>query len=137
MSSGGLDQIMAPPGDRTPQQPRSRSFFQSVTVTKVLRPDGVSRHKWSPRAQDARGNICELWHFLGQSVEERRTVRDGRGHEETTVSVSGGSGGAHLFDVSVQANILFDPAPFALQIRSSRVQTRQTIPRCSPGCLDG
>ncbi|XP_011607721.2 HCLS1-associated protein X-1 isoform X1 [Takifugu rubripes] len=63
VSSGGLDQIMAPPAGQTPEQPKARSFFQSVTVTKVLKPDG--------------------------SVEERRTVRDSRGKEETTVTVSG------------------------------------------------
>nr|XP_057903189.1 HCLS1-associated protein X-1 [Doryrhamphus excisus] len=64
VSSGGLDQILAPPADRMPSLPRSRSFFQSVTVTKVMKPDG--------------------------SVEERRTIRDGQGNEETTVTRSGG-----------------------------------------------
>lgn len=66
VSSGGLDQILTPPAGQTPSQPRTRSFFQSVTVTKVVKPDG--------------------------SVEERRTVRDGQGNEETTVTRSGGSG---------------------------------------------
>lgn len=66
VSSGGLDQILPPPAGQAPNQPRARSFFQSVTVTKVVKPDG--------------------------SVEERRTVRDGRGNEETTVTRSGGSG---------------------------------------------
>ncbi|XP_060915918.1 HCLS1-associated protein X-1 [Labrus mixtus] len=66
VSSGGLDQILTPPAGQTPNQPRSRSFFQSVMVTKVLKPDG--------------------------SVEERRTVRDGHGNEETTVTRSGGVG---------------------------------------------
>lgn len=42
VSSGGLDQIMAPPAGQTPERPEARSFFQSVTVTKVLKPDGVS-----------------------------------------------------------------------------------------------
>ncbi|XP_068603009.1 HCLS1-associated protein X-1 isoform X2 [Brachionichthys hirsutus] len=60
VSSGGLDQILVP------NQPRVRSFFQSVTVTKVVKPDGT--------------------------VEERRTVRDGQGKEETTVTQSGGPG---------------------------------------------
>lgn len=63
VSAGGLDQILSPPGGQTPQQPKTRSFFQSVTVTKVVKPDG--------------------------SVEERRTVRDGQGKEETTVTRSG------------------------------------------------
>ncbi|KAM9775939.1 HCLS1-associated protein X-1 isoform 1-T1 [Syngnathus typhle] len=68
VSSGGLDQILRPPADQLPsQQPRSRSFFQSVTVTKVLKPDGT--------------------------MEERRTVRDGKGNEETTVTRSGGRSG--------------------------------------------
>ncbi|XP_060760943.1 HCLS1-associated protein X-1 [Neoarius graeffei] len=62
VSSGGLDQILTP----APSQPKTRSFFQSVTVTKVVRPDGT--------------------------VEERRTVRDGQGNEETTVIRSGGPG---------------------------------------------
>ncbi|XP_041823357.1 HCLS1-associated protein X-1 [Melanotaenia boesemani] len=65
VSSGGLDQILTPPAGQVPSQPRTRSFFQSVTVTKVVKPDGT--------------------------VEERRTVRDGHGNEETTVTRSGGS----------------------------------------------
>lgn len=63
VSTGGLDQILPPPGSQTPQQPRTHSFFQSVTVTKVVKPDGM--------------------------VEQRRTVRDGQGNEETTVTRSG------------------------------------------------
>ncbi|XP_039875889.1 HCLS1-associated protein X-1 isoform X1 [Simochromis diagramma] len=66
VSSDGLDQLLTPPAGQAPNQPRTRSFFQSVTVTKVVKPDG--------------------------SVEERRTVRDGQGNEETTVTRSGGSG---------------------------------------------
>ncbi|XP_017276498.1 HCLS1-associated protein X-1 [Kryptolebias marmoratus] len=66
VSSGGLDQILTPPAGQGPSQPRTRSFFHSVTVTKVVKPDGT--------------------------VEERRTVRDGQGNEETTVSRSGGPG---------------------------------------------
>lgn len=66
VSSGGLDQILTPPAGQAPNQPRTRSFFQSVTVTKVVKPDGT--------------------------VEERRTVRDSQGKEETTVTRSGGSG---------------------------------------------
>lgn len=66
VSSGGLDQILTPPAGQAPNQPRSRSFFQSVTVTKVVKPDGT--------------------------VEERRTVRDSQGKEETTVTRSGGPG---------------------------------------------
>lgn len=42
MSSGGLDQLLTPPAGQAPNQPRTRSFFQSVTVTKVVKPDGVS-----------------------------------------------------------------------------------------------
>ncbi|XP_037548699.1 HCLS1-associated protein X-1 [Nematolebias whitei] len=66
VSSGGLDQILIPPAAQAPSQPRTRSFFQSVSVTKVVKPDG--------------------------SVEERRTVRDGQGNEKTTVTRSGGAG---------------------------------------------
>ncbi|XP_026156900.1 HCLS1-associated protein X-1 [Mastacembelus armatus] len=66
VSSGGLDQILTPPAGQAPNQPRTRSFFQSVTVTKVVKSDGT--------------------------VEERRTVRDGQGNEETTVTRSGGPG---------------------------------------------
>uniref|UniRef100_A0A4W6FDB6 HCLS1 associated protein X-1 n=1 Tax=Lates calcarifer TaxID=8187 RepID=A0A4W6FDB6_LATCA len=66
VSSGGLDQILMPPAGQAPSQPRTRSFFQSVTVTKVVKPDGT--------------------------VEERRTVRDSQGNEETTVTRSGGPG---------------------------------------------
>ncbi|XP_029976343.1 HCLS1-associated protein X-1 [Salarias fasciatus] len=66
VQSGGLDQILSPPAGRAPSEPRARSFFQSVVVTKVVKPDGT--------------------------VEERRTVRDGQGNEETTVTRSGGPG---------------------------------------------
>ncbi|KAM4630168.1 HCLS1-associated protein X-1 [Polymixia lowei] len=66
VSSGGLDQILTPPATQPPSQPRTQSFFQSVIVTKVVKPDGT--------------------------VEERRTVRDGQGNEETTVTRSGGPG---------------------------------------------
>ncbi|XP_029023867.1 HCLS1-associated protein X-1 [Betta splendens] len=66
VSSKGLDQILTPPSGQAPNEPKIRSFFQSVTVTKVVKPDG--------------------------SVEERRTVRDGQGNEETTVTRSGGTG---------------------------------------------
>lgn len=65
VSSGGLDQILTP-AQPAPAQPRMRSFFQSVTVKKVVKPDGT--------------------------VEETRTVRDSQGNEETTVTRSGGSG---------------------------------------------
>uniref|UniRef100_A0A8C2PXN3 HCLS1 associated protein X-1 n=1 Tax=Cyprinus carpio TaxID=7962 RepID=A0A8C2PXN3_CYPCA len=58
VSSGGLDQILTP----APSRPKIRSTFKSVSVTKVVRPDGT--------------------------VEERRTVRDGEGNEETTVTIS-------------------------------------------------
>ncbi|KAM9386132.1 HCLS1-associated protein X-1 [Pholidichthys leucotaenia] len=66
VSSGGLDQILSPPAGQVPSQPRIHSFFQSVTVTKVVKPDGT--------------------------VEERRTVRDSKGNEETTVTHSSGPG---------------------------------------------
>uniref|UniRef100_A0A8C1I9D7 HCLS1 associated protein X-1 n=1 Tax=Cyprinus carpio TaxID=7962 RepID=A0A8C1I9D7_CYPCA len=62
VSSGGLDQILTP----VPSKPKIRSTFKSVSVTKVVRPDGT--------------------------VEERRTVRDGEGNEETTVTISGPTG---------------------------------------------
>lgn len=62
VSSGGLDQILTP----APSQPKMRSFYKSVSVSKVVRPDGT--------------------------VEERRTVRDSEGNEETTVSITGGPG---------------------------------------------
>ncbi|CAL9691629.1 unnamed protein product [Knipowitschia caucasica] len=68
VSAGGLEQIITPPAGQAPQQPRTRSFFKSVTVSKVVKPDG--------------------------SVEERRTVRDGQGNEETTVTRSGPDHGA-------------------------------------------
>ncbi|CAN9503718.1 unnamed protein product [Ophioblennius macclurei] len=63
VKSGGLDQILSPPAGQAPREPRTRSFFQSVVVTKIVKPDGT--------------------------VEERRTVRDGKGNEETTVTRSG------------------------------------------------
>ncbi|CDQ68554.1 HCLS1-associated protein X-1 isoform X1 [Oncorhynchus mykiss] len=66
VSFGGLDQILAPPAWSS-TQPKMRSYFQSVTVTKVVKPDG--------------------------SVEERRTVQDGQGNEETTVTYIGGREG--------------------------------------------
>ncbi|KAM3858371.1 HCLS1-associated protein X-1 [Diretmus argenteus] len=66
VSSSGLDQILTPAPTQPPSQPRTRSFFQSVTVTKVVKPDGT--------------------------VEERRTVRDGQGNEKTTVTRSGHPG---------------------------------------------
>lgn len=40
VSSGGLDHILTPPAGQTPNHP-ARSFFQSVTVTKLVKPDGV------------------------------------------------------------------------------------------------
>ncbi|XP_041098920.1 HCLS1-associated protein X-1 isoform X2 [Polyodon spathula] len=51
VSSEGLDTIL---------QPKIKSFFKSVSVTKIVGPDGT--------------------------VEERRTVRDSQGNEETTVT---------------------------------------------------
>ncbi|XP_038822085.1 HCLS1-associated protein X-1 isoform X3 [Salvelinus namaycush] len=77
VSLGGLDQILAPPAGSS-TQPKMRSYFQSVTVTKVVKPDG--------------------------SVEERRTVQDGQGNEETTVTYIGGREG-----VQDQAGPLLPP----------------------------
>uniref|UniRef100_A0A4W5N1S3 HCLS1 associated protein X-1 n=1 Tax=Hucho hucho TaxID=62062 RepID=A0A4W5N1S3_9TELE len=77
VSSEGLDQILAPPAWSS-TQPKMRSYFQSVTVTKVVKPDG--------------------------SVEERRTVQDGQGNEETTVTYIGGREG-----VQDQAGPLLPP----------------------------
>ncbi|XP_009998088.1 PREDICTED: HCLS1-associated protein X-1 [Chaetura pelagica] len=54
VSSAGLGTILRP------EEPKSRSYFQSVSVTKVTLPDGA--------------------------VEERRTVRDSQGRRETTVT---------------------------------------------------
>ncbi|XP_055731821.1 HCLS1-associated protein X-1 isoform X1 [Salvelinus fontinalis] len=77
VSLGGLDQILAPPAGSS-TQPKMHSYFQSVTVTKVVKPDG--------------------------SVEERRTVQDGQGNEETTVTYIGGREG-----VQDQAGPLLPP----------------------------
>lgn len=41
VSSGGLDEVLAPSAGQTPNIPKTRSFFQSVTVSKVVKPDGV------------------------------------------------------------------------------------------------
>ncbi|XP_051497062.1 HCLS1-associated protein X-1 [Apus apus] len=54
VSSAGLGTILRP------EEPKSRSYFQSVSVTKVTLPDGA--------------------------VEERRTVQDSQGRRETTVT---------------------------------------------------
>uniref|UniRef100_A0A8D0EX81 HCLS1 associated protein X-1 n=1 Tax=Strix occidentalis caurina TaxID=311401 RepID=A0A8D0EX81_STROC len=54
VSSAGLGTILRP------DEPKSRSYFQSVSVTKVTLPDGA--------------------------VEERRTVQDSQGHREMTVT---------------------------------------------------
>ncbi|XP_048372640.1 HCLS1-associated protein X-1 [Sphaerodactylus townsendi] len=66
VTSEGLETILPPA--------KPRSYFKSISVTKVVAPDGT--------------------------VEERRTVRDSHGHEETTVtrqsrgeSYPGGDGG--------------------------------------------
>ncbi|KAG8431083.1 hypothetical protein GDO86_019459 [Hymenochirus boettgeri] len=59
VSSRGLDTILRP------SEPKSSSFFQSVSVIKVLRPDGTT--------------------------EERRTVCDGEGNKTTTVTVRRGN----------------------------------------------
>lgn len=58
VSSRGLDSILKP------QEPASSSFFRSVSISKVMKPDGT--------------------------VEERRTVRDGQGNTTTTVTVTRG-----------------------------------------------
>ncbi|XP_048476252.1 HCLS1-associated protein X-1 [Rhincodon typus] len=54
VNSEGLDKILKP------SEPQTRSYFKSVSVSKVVLPDG--------------------------SVEERRVTRDGEGNEETTVT---------------------------------------------------
>ncbi|XP_040045087.1 HCLS1-associated protein X-1 isoform X1 [Gasterosteus aculeatus] len=87
VSSRGLDQILTPPAGQHPNQPRARSFFQSVVVTKVLKPDG--------------------------SVEERRTVRDSKGNEETTVTRSGGSGAQEALDRHNAPAVSGDQNPFS------------------------
>ncbi|KAM9838340.1 HCLS1-associated protein X-1 isoform 2-T2 [Aulostomus maculatus] len=63
VSSGGLHQILSPPGGG---QPQTGSFFKSITVIRVTKPDG--------------------------SVEERRIVRDSSSNQETTVIHSGDPG---------------------------------------------
>lgn len=87
VSSGGLDQILSPPAAQAPSQPRIRSFFQSVTVTKVVKPDGT--------------------------VEERRTVRDDHGNEETTVTRSGGPGALEGPDRGPGPILPGGPRPFS------------------------
>uniref|UniRef100_A0A8C5TUJ0 HCLS1 associated protein X-1 n=1 Tax=Malurus cyaneus samueli TaxID=2593467 RepID=A0A8C5TUJ0_9PASS len=54
VSSVGLGTILRP------DEPKSHSYFKSISVTKVTLPDGA--------------------------VEERRTVQDSQGHRETTVT---------------------------------------------------
>ncbi|XP_067395338.1 HCLS1-associated protein X-1 isoform X3 [Emydura macquarii macquarii] len=54
VSSEGLETILRP------GEPRARSYFQSVSVTTVMGPDGT--------------------------MEERRTVQDSQGHRETVVT---------------------------------------------------
>uniref|UniRef100_A0A8C3UYQ5 HCLS1 associated protein X-1 n=1 Tax=Catharus ustulatus TaxID=91951 RepID=A0A8C3UYQ5_CATUS len=54
VSSAGLETILRP------NEPKSHSYFQSVSVTTVTLPDGA--------------------------VEERRTVQDSQGRRETTVT---------------------------------------------------
>lgn len=91
VSSGGLDQILTPPAGQSPTQPGTRSFFQSVVVTKVVKPDGV-RSCWLQRLHRPSQQILDRFFFScssSQTVEERRTVRDGQGREETTVTRSG------------------------------------------------
>lgn len=87
VSSGGLDLILTPPPTHTPSQPKTRSFFQSVTVTKVVKPDG--------------------------SVEERRTVRDGQGNEETTVTRTGAPCGLEEHQDQSRAHLPGDHNPFS------------------------
>ncbi|GCC40980.1 hypothetical protein chiPu_0024790, partial [Chiloscyllium punctatum] len=54
VNSEGLDKILKP------SEPRTGSYFKSVSVSKVVLPDG--------------------------NVEERRVTRDAEGNEETTVT---------------------------------------------------
>ncbi|XP_077116705.1 HCLS1-associated protein X-1 [Ranitomeya variabilis] len=58
VSSHGLDSILRPE-----EQSPSSSYFRSVSVSRVMRPDGT--------------------------VEERKTVRDSEGNTTTTVTVTG------------------------------------------------
>ncbi|XP_078062725.1 HCLS1-associated protein X-1 isoform X2 [Mustelus asterias] len=58
VNSEGLEKILKP------SEPERKSFFKSVSVSKVVLPDG--------------------------STEERRVTRDGEGNEETTVTRSHG-----------------------------------------------
>ncbi|XP_066274441.1 HCLS1-associated protein X-1-like isoform X2 [Branchiostoma lanceolatum] len=62
ISSSDLDIIL--PRQQPSQPPRSRSFFKSITTTTIRGPDG--------------------------KVEQRRTVRDGSGNEETVVTRNDG-----------------------------------------------
>ncbi|XP_007429174.1 HCLS1-associated protein X-1 [Python bivittatus] len=77
VTSKGL-QVILPPA-----QPRS--YFQSVSVTKVVAPDGT--------------------------IEERRTVRDSQGHEETVVTRSRGESTLGLDDGQQRGPR--DPDPFS------------------------
>ncbi|XP_062897812.1 HCLS1-associated protein X-1 [Mobula hypostoma] len=54
VNSEGLDSALKP------AEPRRKSYFKSISVSKIVRPDGT--------------------------MEERRTERDGEGNEETTVT---------------------------------------------------
>ncbi|XP_072917211.1 HCLS1-associated protein X-1 [Hemitrygon akajei] len=54
VNSEGLDSALKP------AEPRSKSYFKSISVSKIVRPDGT--------------------------IEERRTERDGEGNEETRVT---------------------------------------------------
>ncbi|KAM8841100.1 HCLS1-associated protein X-1 [Spinachia spinachia] len=87
VSSRGLDQILTPPAGQLPNRPRAHSFFQSVVVTRVVKPDG--------------------------SVEERRTVRDSKGREETTVTRSGGPGSPEAPDHHTEPVVSGDQSPLS------------------------
>lgn len=103
VSSKGLDQILTPPAGQTPNKPSTRSCFGSVTIIEVVKPDGVRETIylrfpiWS-RVEAlwniAAGRRLFLFCFASSSqiVEERRTVRDCQGKEETTVTRSVGPG---------------------------------------------
>ncbi|KAB1260647.1 HCLS1-associated protein X-1 [Camelus dromedarius] len=59
-------------------QPQPKSYFKSISVTKITKPDGVS---WE---RGVKGTMAR--EYPGKTVEERRTVVDSEGRKETTVT---------------------------------------------------
>lgn len=91
VSSVGLGTILRP------DEPKSHSYFQSVSVTKVTLPDGVSVpavQRWagadlrtlSPARGAEPGRRSLRGGCSAQAVEEHRTVQDSQGRRETTVT---------------------------------------------------